>query len=124
MNKEKKIKESLKFLIDKGFVFHKYKDDLEENFVFSGERKDIILTYDIRLNTIDVGLTINEDKNYIPLLEANISDKNQIGKLSSDIESIYLFARNDWILSKKNFNQIVDLYANFIKENLSDILNV
>lgn len=128
MNKVKIVRENFKFLIDKGFVFYKYKDNIEECFVFSSENKDIVLTYDVRLNTIDIGLLIKEGKNihkdYISLLEANISTKDQREKLLIDIESIYFSARNDWIISKKHFNQLVNLYAKFVKQNLIEIQSI
>jgi|LSQX01.1.fsa_nt_gb hypothetical protein len=127
MNEIKLMKEAFSFLIENGCAISVEKSNVEYCVTYFKSDKQIVLSYDLRQHRFDVGIrnvkgSSNYDATYLPLLETDVGDTIQKEQLIDALNVLYHQAETDWTISKKHFSEIVNAYAEFVKNNLSAIL--
>ena len=126
MNEIKLMEDAFNFLLEKGFIPTSTKSNLEYCIIYSSSNLNIILNYDLRTHQFDIGIVISKNKHesYIPLFEVRISNEIYKQQTLNKIKSVYLSAQKDWTISKKHFCAIIDLYSEFLNQNIEEILAI
>lgn len=124
MNEIKLIKDAFGFLQKNGFSLECTKSNMEYGLIYSCATVNIILDYDLRLHRFDVGISNPKQTTYIPLLEANIRSELYRKDFLQKINAVYIDAKNDWTITETHFRTIVELYAEFTRENLKEIITI
>lgn len=122
MNEIKIIKKSFDFLLNRGFVSTYTKNNLEYCVIYSSSKARIFLDYDLRTHRFEVDICIisknNSNGSYMSILDMNIGNEYNKKETMQRINSVYKDAQKDWILSKEHFRSIVEIYAQFLKQNI------
>ncbi|MDD2371609.1 MAG: hypothetical protein PHQ32_06385 [Firmicutes bacterium] len=122
------IKDSFNFLTDEGF---KYSFNNDSNIVLSLEymKNDLVIIpgYDYREHDFSVSLRDLKNKNILNLstdiLDANIGGLTRRNKLIEDISNVKAYYKKfTHGMPKEYFVAITNLYADFIKENIKEII--
>lgn len=126
MNEIKLMKEAFSFLLENGYAVSVGKSNIECCVTYTKSDEQIILSYDFREHQFDVGIrNVNGSINYIaysPLLEMDFGDAIGKGQLIDALNVLYHDAEKDCTTSKKHFYGIVNAYAKYVKNNLSEIM--
>ena len=121
MNEIELIKKAFKFLLDKGFDLTCYKNNYEYCVTYSCAKLEIVLDYDLRTHQFEVGLMniAKRDKNaYLSIMEMDTLDEYSRNEVIKKIMTIYDNEERKWFFSKKSLNKIINIYAEFIKQNI------
>lgn len=121
MNEIALMKKAFKFLLDRGFCLTQYKNNFEYCVVYHSTKIEIVLDYDLRTHRFDVGLMniANGAKNtYLSVMEVNALDERGRNEVVKKITSIYDEEERKWFFSKKSLSKIINIYAEFLKQNI------
>jgi hypothetical protein len=129
MNEIKIVKANFDFLINHGFSYS-YEKDSYICFTLEYQKGDIIIIpgYDFREHDFSVYLRDVNNKNafdlHVNILETKIGTLESRTKLEQSVKIVFIDSEKyKHGMPKKHFESIVTLYADFVKENLNDILN-
>ena len=129
MKDVKIVKSKFDFLIDRGFIYSYNKKESNIGFSLNYRKGNIIIkpSYDYVEDDFDVYLFDTKYEGFfnfgVSILDAEIGTTNSRKKLKEAVQNLLIESKNGRGIRKKEFETITTLYANFVKENLDEILN-
>jgi hypothetical protein len=126
MNKKRIISKNFQFLLDIGFELSLYNAvNIVYVYTFRKDNAKVTISEDIREKYINIALRNGKGKVLLEIAYAGIMENEDLTGLSElviSLKEIYKISRNKRF-TNKYFIRIIELYSNFLKANLSKLID-